>query len=446
MTGEILNINNEYRTYKDYKAAVDEELKKTAEGFVRIGYLLKVARDTDILRESGYNNVNDFAMGEYGLDKSQVSRFVRINDEFSEGGYSDRLQEKYRRYGYAKLAIMLMIPAHINEELSPSLSKTEILAVKEEVDEEQKITDLEVWMEEKDEGQQEYEPFEKVLHQLCHDKPDLYIKLFDAVKFCEDEKKTVTRLMDILAPAGIALHSVRIAGEGKKLLSIKGEDMELVVIDIRSGGKETCSWHDFIFAIQGLCKAEEGKESWERLYEGRFPGEEKKEKIQETPKKQTKVHKAKVKEPEEHEKTAKSKTERGSELDHRTEKEADGSSPEEKMEAAGLPDCPVVRTEKKTERITNLETEQIPGQMHIEKFQEYLPENCQVAPVQPEEEIPAKEAFCLGELKENLDTVYVMADKRQYQEAEEYLDKAVTVINRLMRLTGQGGENGKKTT
>lgn len=51
MVGEILNINNEYKSYRDYKAAVDEELKRSAEGFVRIGYLLKVARDTDILVE-----------------------------------------------------------------------------------------------------------------------------------------------------------------------------------------------------------------------------------------------------------------------------------------------------------------------------------------------------------------------------------------------------------
>ena len=43
----------EYRNYAEYKQELDTELKKTAEGFVRIGYLLKVARDTRILAESG---------------------------------------------------------------------------------------------------------------------------------------------------------------------------------------------------------------------------------------------------------------------------------------------------------------------------------------------------------------------------------------------------------
>ena len=144
MAGEILNINNEYKNYRDYKAAVDEELKRSAEGFVRIGYLLKVARDTDILMKSGYKSVNDFAQAEYGLDKSKVSRFIRVNDEFSEGGYSDRLQEKFQRFGYTKLSIMLMLPAAVNEELTEGFSKTDIMAVKEEVEAEQQISDIEV--------------------------------------------------------------------------------------------------------------------------------------------------------------------------------------------------------------------------------------------------------------------------------------------------------------
>ena len=106
------------------KAELDGELQRTAEGFVRIGYLLKVARDTNVLAESGYNSVAEFAQAEYGLDKSQVSRFIRINDEYSEEGYSDRLQERYREFGYAKLSLMLLLPAAVNEEISANFSKS----------------------------------------------------------------------------------------------------------------------------------------------------------------------------------------------------------------------------------------------------------------------------------------------------------------------------------
>lgn len=49
------------KSYQDLKQELDTELHKTAEGFVRIGYLLKVARDTNVLEESPYNTVTEFA-------------------------------------------------------------------------------------------------------------------------------------------------------------------------------------------------------------------------------------------------------------------------------------------------------------------------------------------------------------------------------------------------
>ena len=45
------NVIEKYRSYQEYKTELDSELSKTAEGFVRIGYLLRLAEDTDILKE-----------------------------------------------------------------------------------------------------------------------------------------------------------------------------------------------------------------------------------------------------------------------------------------------------------------------------------------------------------------------------------------------------------
>lgn len=93
------------KSYKEFKADLDAEMSRVANGFVRIGYALKVARDTSILYESGYTSVVAFAAGEYNLDKSQVSRFIAINDKFSENGYSDRIQEQYAELAMQKLVI-----------------------------------------------------------------------------------------------------------------------------------------------------------------------------------------------------------------------------------------------------------------------------------------------------------------------------------------------------
>lgn len=306
-TGEVLNINNEYSTYQEYKAAVDAELKRAAEGFVIIGYLLKLARDTDILKESGYGSVNEFAEAEYGLDKSQVSRFIRINDEYSENGYSDRLQEKYREFGYAKLAIMLTLPAAVSEELTASYTKSEIGMLKEEIEAERNVSDLEVMMEEKNQMQEKFGLVGKVLYQLGHDDPEVFIKLYDAAMKTEagedgdDFVPCVNALTELLAPSGEAIHSVRIAGEGRKLLSIKGPETDPVIIDVRSGDKHYVRWHDFLEDAISLClKTVEGKEGWERLYGEPFPvKEELKSALVASvqPKREKKVTKAKVEKP-----------------------------------------------------------------------------------------------------------------------------------------------------
>ena len=135
------------KTYQEYKKELDAVLTRTAEDFVQIGYLLKVARDTNVLAESGYATVTDFARAEYGIDKTQVSRFISINDRFSEDGYSDHLLPSYKGFGYAKLTLMLQIPDEINEALPPTLSKAEIQDIKDEVDAESKVTDIEVEIE-----------------------------------------------------------------------------------------------------------------------------------------------------------------------------------------------------------------------------------------------------------------------------------------------------------
>lgn len=274
MTGDVLNLN-EYKTYGEYKAALDGELQKSAESFVRIGYLLKVARDTDILTESGYRSVNEFAEKEYNLDKSQVSRFIRINDEFSENGYSDRLQEHYRSFGYAKLAMMLLLPAEINEELSSSYSKAEIQAIREEVDEERKITDLEVVLEEKDERQQDHSALGKVLYQIGKDNPEMYLGIYDAAcntVYDDTVRPVVDKLMDVLAPAGEATISVRVAGEGRKMLIIKGADIDPVLVEVRSGEKQSYTWEQMIKELEKMCNdAEDARKAWEILYGEPFP-------------------------------------------------------------------------------------------------------------------------------------------------------------------------------
>lgn len=73
LTGVDLTQVSEYGTYK---IMLDMAMKQAIETFVVIGYLLKRARDTNILIGSSYKSVTEMALKEYGLQKDQVSRYI----------------------------------------------------------------------------------------------------------------------------------------------------------------------------------------------------------------------------------------------------------------------------------------------------------------------------------------------------------------------------------
>lgn len=284
------------KTFNEWQQELDTELVKSAESFVKIGYLLKVARDTDILANTGYANVVEFAKARYGLDKTQVSRFIHINDRFSEGGNSAELQDRYKGMGYAKLTIMLQLPDEINEEISTDFSKSEIEDIKKEIDEENKISDIEVWMEGTQEEAEKYNELGQVMYQLLHDMPELFIKI--AQSSIETEE-----LMNVLAPSGEMIYSVRIPGTGRLMLSIKVNTGRITITNVRS--MEKTEWNiedlaDFVVDILSRADTEDPVKAWTSIYKEEYP---KKAEIapvqQEKPvqRKEKKVQKAKIEKP-----------------------------------------------------------------------------------------------------------------------------------------------------
>lgn len=284
------------KSFSEWQQELDTELVKSAESFVKIGYLLKVARDTDILANTGYANIVEFAKARYGLDKTQVSRFIHINDRFSEDGNSAELQDRYKGMGYAKLTIMLQLPDEINEEISTDFSKAEIEDIKKEIDEENKISDIEVWMEGTQEETEKYNELGQVMYQLLHDMPELFTKI--AQSSVETEE-----LMNILAPSGEMIYSVRIPGTGRLMLSIKVNTGRITITNVRS--MEKTEWNiedlaDFVVDILSRADTEDPAKAWTSIYEEEYP---KKIEValvqQEKPvqRKEKKVQKAKIEKP-----------------------------------------------------------------------------------------------------------------------------------------------------
>lgn len=261
-----MDITEYRKTYTEYKAELDAELTKTAESFVRIGYLLKVARDTDILAESGYETVTDFAKAEYGIDKTQVSRFIHINDKFAEGGYSDHLLPDYQGYGYAKLTLMLSLPDAINEGLSPNYSKAEIQSIKDEVDAESKVTDIERMLEPT--GQERVENLEqnricRIITQLACDEPELFVEI---AKCLADESWTIEDIKERMAPDVECTYSVRIPGEGRWMLMLSHE-ADARIVNVRTGEADTAGWGDIGAAWTQITDFnKEPEQRWSELF------------------------------------------------------------------------------------------------------------------------------------------------------------------------------------
>ena len=229
-----------FSKYADFKTVMDAEIKGAVQGFVNIGYLLKVARDTNILQVSGYKTVAEFAKAEYGLTKDVVSRYIRINDRFSKNGYSMELKIGYESYGIGKLQEMLALPDEINDVLTPELSKEQIIETRREYQEEQRITDMEVLMEEKDEVQQSLaSTLEKAMFECLKAEVEIFKLVDTALNTAESIEERFELLFKALAPKGFENLFGRVPGEGKIMIVIAGRDKEITTVNMRSGDRKT---------------------------------------------------------------------------------------------------------------------------------------------------------------------------------------------------------------
>lgn len=282
-----------YATYNAFKEDLDRELMNEAESFVRVGYMLKVARDTNILTDSGYKTVFEFAKAEYGLDPTMVSRYIGINDTYSVNGYSELLEDKYKGYGYAKLSEMLTLPPAIVEELDPDMTREDIRTIKKAYQEEQQISDIEVAIERAGliHEQQEAEKSGVVIETSDYEPSDNMQRLmYDFFKdpehaeefawMCNDTPQSIKELYEAIAPSGSRTIIGRVPGQGKLQLTIKSPEQKLAVISYRTGETEYFMWDDLASYLNKLLTGEEsGRERYKKVFDTDYPGQEKPEPV-----------------------------------------------------------------------------------------------------------------------------------------------------------------------
>lgn len=266
--GEIISYEERYRKYKQ---ELDGAFTQAAEKFVLIGYLLREAAETDILRSSGYKNMEEFAYAEYGVDASQANRFININRRFSEGGNSKQLKQQYQGIGSSKLAVMLTIPDEINQVLPKNLTKEELKEIQAEVKAENQVSDIEVEIERAEAAAvtdkpmlpPEGSPLKRNLWQLGKEQEELFRKLWEICN--KGQYPRSASIMDTLIPQGDAVYTVRIPGERRTQIIINSDGA--TVINLKTLERSKYIPQDICYEVEELLNGGSSpEEQYKMLY------------------------------------------------------------------------------------------------------------------------------------------------------------------------------------
>ena len=112
------------------KERLQKEIMGVKTGFVRIGFLLRKMEEGRGYELEGYKSLADYAKQELGLEATAVSRFKKINEQFSVDGYSEMIDPKYADYKQSSLSEMLTLSIEDRQMVTPETPRADIRELK----------------------------------------------------------------------------------------------------------------------------------------------------------------------------------------------------------------------------------------------------------------------------------------------------------------------------
>lgn len=209
------------------KQEIREEMAKTAQSFIVIGYRLRQILDSGAYIQDGYNDFNEFAKKEFGLSQSGTSRFISINKNYSENGYGAMLKEEYRGYSCSQLTEMLSLSENDRTMVSEKMPVSQIREVKDFVREEDKM-----------DGQTN-------LFTSVVDSRELYLSMFkgkaDELRHLLEDDVDEKEVCEVLNPSGSRVF------RHKTVMIIMGEQ---VTVRVFGGNQENFAYMDILRDIR----------------------------------------------------------------------------------------------------------------------------------------------------------------------------------------------------
>lgn len=139
-------------SYNEIKQDIRERAGQIVQNFVVIGCRLKEVEDKEMYLVDGYKDLNEFAKKEFRMDKTAVSRFIRVYEKFAEGGYNPKLKKEYEELAYSQLSEMLTIGENDYEMITKDTTVKQIRELKKfnkmeqaEISKEVQVQDLSEW-------------------------------------------------------------------------------------------------------------------------------------------------------------------------------------------------------------------------------------------------------------------------------------------------------------
>lgn len=200
------------------KKEIAEEFARASASFVRIGYLLRKAEESEGYKNDGYDTLTEWAQAELGITGTYVSRFKAINARYSVGGYSDRLQEQFVGFGSAKLGEMLALPDADMAMVTPQTKREDIRALKQ-FNREKPEAEGEDW-----------------IADMMHVQPDEIRK--EIIRQHALGNLTGKKCAEILNPGGS-----RLVRTGKTVIAMKDDGL-IVKTFGRNGGRRETGWQE----------------------------------------------------------------------------------------------------------------------------------------------------------------------------------------------------------
>ena len=417
--------------WMQWKEDIRNKLAETAGNFVYIGYRLKQIRDSGMY--DGAADIFEFAEKEYGLGKSTVSRFIAINEKYSEGGNSLELKEEFRNFSSSKLSEMLTLP---DNEIQLITEKTTIREIRElkSFNAQTPGTAGETARTAEVSSEQERTPLEKCLIDFFKAGKEM---LNGVMRHLEADPPEYKQAAEMMAPSGQASHR-----KGIVFLFLYDWNTGIKYKLMTEPEPVSMSWMELLNTVYHIFGACDKEDIWTSFY-----GEP------ETPKEELKKE-----EKEEAENTARAQSIQGKPdavaTSQQTEKQEKTTEKIEKKEAdiqtEDKTDDKVFIPEKSTHNMTETSTDQtvegqLPGQMELEKdFPELCPSKEESINPEPPAEPYIEESRSgqvvinfegqqdfekkLEEFRRSLDAAYKCAEVKEYGQASSYLEEAADLL------------------